>query len=65
VLPVYRDQELFVGAAVVVVSMPGADPISVRREAGAQQGAPCVKGGGWEEHEFTVGIRTVTVKRRS
>jgi hypothetical protein len=57
--PVLQDQELFMGATIIVVSMRGADPISVRCEAGAQQGAPCVKGGGWEEHEFTVGIRTV------
>lgn len=53
------------GATIIVVSMPGADPITVRCKGAAQQGASCVKGGGWEEHEFTVGIRTVTVKRRS
>ena len=63
--PVLQDQELFMGATIIVVSMPGADLITVRCKGAAQQGASCVKGGGWEEHEFTVGIRTVTVKRRS
>jgi len=39
VLRVLQEQELFTRAIVTVISMPGAGSISVRCEAGVQQGA--------------------------